>query len=94
MYPVYNTGRVWTNTNTTSLPVVLNPNNKGVLIMPATSGSGADCVLKFMGPHGMESTSAGISVDGSADTMPYLIPITVHSITAQLANGCHIVELF
>ena len=96
MYPVYNTGRVWNQSNTGSgvLPVILNPNNKGVLIIPATSGSAADCNLKLMGPDGMEAPGGVVAVDGSADIIPYHIPITVHSITAAISNGCELVELF
>lgn len=92
MYPVYNTGRVYTSVT----DQVLNPNNKGVLVVPDNdSGAGGDCTLQFMDENGMAIPTAGILADGSDPSetnIPYIIPITVHTI--KTITGGAVVELF
>ena len=100
MYPYYNTGRVYTNSS--SFPITLNPNNKGVLIMPDTTGSpdgGYDVNLTFMSPTGDPGNGAvfldgSLASDGSnSGSPPYLIPITVHTLAGINADA-QVVELF
>tara|TARA_X000001382_G_scaffold109124_1_gene85255 strand:+ start:382 stop:711 length:330 start_codon:yes stop_codon:yes gene_type:complete len=109
MYPVYNTGRVYTNANTSSAgsagtsPILLNPNNKGVMVIPdQTAPAGEhDAQLTFMGADGERQlghatglAGGGLLVDGSAENLPYVIPITVHSIVNQIPSNAQVVELF
>ena len=102
MYPYYNTGRVYTNSNTASAsvadPVVLNQNNKGVMVIPdQTSPVGTpDATVKMMGVDGMEAPghALGILLDGSNQDEPYFIPATVLSLVAQIPANAQVVELF
>ena len=102
MYPYYNTGRVYTNSNTSgasvSSPIFLNPNNKGVMVVPdqTSAAGGGDATVKMMGPGGVEAPghSAGVLLDGSNGDEPYFIPATVLSIVAQIASDAQVVELF
>ena len=102
MYPYYNTGRVYTNSNTagasTSFPIFLNQNNKGIMVIPdqTSAAGGADCTVKMMGVDGMEAPGhpAGVLLDGSNGDEPYFIPATVFAIVAQVASDAQVVELF
>ena len=102
MYPYYNTGRVYTNSNTAGAsvadPVVLSPNNKGVMIIPDQSAAAGspDATVKMMGVDGMEAPghALGIFLDGSNQDEPYFIPATVLSLVAQIPDNAQVVELF
>jgi len=89
---VYKAGKLYTSgTN-----VVLNQNNKGILVVPDTATTSNDVQVKFMGDDGMTSpgSPAGVLVDGSGATVPYLVPITVHTIVAFPSGGnTKVVEL-